>query len=157
MSASSAAHKNRHYKTLIVLVLSMTMGTLFLFWLGKFTPVTPLRASTGRAWHQISVRSVVQGESDGFYHLKVNGDGQVVPSSASERGQANPLGNPDTIQIVLRTSGPDSELSVAQTKALSKLIANLCKKHSIAANQVFADSAAPRTRTPRAGDKPLGS
>jgi hypothetical protein len=157
MSASSVAHKNRHYKTLIVLVVSMTFGTLFLFWLGKLAPVTPLRA-TSRAWHQISVRSVVQGESDGFYHVKINGDGQVVPSQASLRGQTNPLGDPDTIQIVLQTTGSEGVLSVAQTKALSKLIADLCRKHGIASNRVFADSGAtPRARTALAGDRPLGS
>lgn len=141
MSASAVRHQYRHYRTLIVLVLAMTAGTVLLFWLARFSPVTPLRstASSGRTWSQISVRAECVASSHGFFHYRIDENGRLFQSHAWQVGQAE-RSSPKTVQILLTCADRDAKISSAQTRMLSRLISQLCQEHGIPADRVFVEA-----------------
>jgi hypothetical protein len=135
MPASAARHQFRHYKTLIVLVVAMTGSTIFLYWLGRLAPVTPLRAKTPAAWNQIVVRAAGPRTDEGFYHFKIDRQGRVSESSAwsAQRSAQNGEG---AIHVVIACVSADSKLTPTQTKALSRTIDGLRKTYGIASDRV---------------------
>lgn len=135
MATVAARHQHRHLKTLILLVVSMTGGTIFLYWVGKLAPVTPLRAKTAAAWNQIVIRPVSPRADQGFYHLRIDQHGRVEESSAWA-AQRHARDNEGAIHIVVACAKPDSRVTTAQSKALTKTISNLRKTYAIPAEKV---------------------
>ena len=137
MAADSTRHHNRHYKTLILLVLSMTGGTFLLLWLAQFSPVTPLRGRTSgpAQWTEISVRAEASPDAGGFYHLRIDGDGRLFRSDAWRYQQPHP-DNPSMIQILLSATRPDGRPLPAQQQTLSRVLAQLGRDHKIASERV---------------------
>jgi hypothetical protein len=136
MAASAARHRHRHYKTLIALVLSMTGGTLFLLWVGRLSPVIPLRGQVPapQRWSEITVRAENDHNPRGFFHLRIDEAGQLYQSSAWKIGQPDP-DHPETI-LVLLTSVDGAGISTAQTQTLSRTLADLRREHGISPDHV---------------------
>src|SRR5439155_10998344 len=123
MHASAAAHKHRHFKTLILLVISMTFGAFFLFWLGRLTPVVPLRgkAKPVVSWNGIAVRTAQADVANlGFFHYRIDAAGQLWQTSAWKAHAQDPK-KPGTIEIVLNVR-ERAEISSSQERALAKLV-----------------------------------
>src|SRR5262245_59066651 len=138
MQAPALAHKHRHYKTLILLVLSMTVGAFFLFWLGQMAPVTPLRgkAATTPNWSRIAVRTASVGQPElGFFHYRIDESGQLYQTAAWKHRMQNPTPQ-GAIEVLLTVTEPQGGISSAQEKALSRLLSTLRRKYSIPADQV---------------------
>jgi len=136
MSVVPLAHKHRHYKTLVLLVLSMTFGTIFLFWIGNLSPVTPLRGThVASVWTDIAVRPVSPEQARGLYHLRIDEQGRVFRmqdwDSAWQARRSN-----GTIQIVLNVPGADRTISTAQRRALARLLADLSRRFQISDQRV---------------------
>ncbi|HVP12845.1 MAG TPA: hypothetical protein VMV94_16850 [Phycisphaerae bacterium] len=135
MPANAARHQFRHFKTLIVLVVAMTGSTIFLYWLGRLAPVTPLRAKTPAAWNQILVRANGPRTDEGFYHLKIDQQGRVSESSAWG-GQRYAQNSEGTIHLLVACDAPDTKLTPTQTAALSRTIADLRKTYGIPSDHI---------------------
>ncbi|MBI5764040.1 MAG: N-acetylmuramoyl-L-alanine amidase [Planctomycetes bacterium] len=141
MQAQSVANKNRHFKTLILLVVSMTVGAFFLFWLGQMTPVTPLsaRAKSAAPFKEIAVRTgMAETRDKSFFHLRIDEEGRLFQTTAWKAKAHDPrrLG---TIQIVLTVSEQDEGISAAQQKCLARLLADLRKDFAIASSNIRLD------------------
>lgn len=136
-AASSSRHQHRHYKTLILLVLSMTGGTFLLLWLAQFSPVTPLRGRTaGPAdWRQIEVRAEAAANAGGFYHLRIDASGRLYRSDAWKYQQAHP-DNPGVIALLLSSTHSTGRPTPQQQQTLSRLLADLGNQYRIDAKQV---------------------
>jgi len=138
MSAASAAHKHRHYKTLILLVVSMTVGAFFLFWLGQMAPVTPLRgkAAGPDKWSRVVVRTAADNQSDlGFFHYRIDGAGQLYQTAAWKNNMHDPR-HQGAIEIVVSLPSADAGISRIQEKSLARLVSDLRRKFSIPADQI---------------------
>ncbi len=136
MAVRTARHHNRHYKTLIVLVMSMTGGTMFLFWIGQLAPVTPLRSSTPAAkWTQIAVCSQDARAQDGFHHFKIDEGGRPSVSEAWNQGRRDVRGS-GAIHILVTCDSATARLSSVQADKLKRLIEILRAEHSIATERV---------------------
>ena len=138
MQASALAHKHRHYKTLILLVVCMTAGAFFLFWLGQMAPVTPLRGKLGTPpnWNRIAVRTAPLGRDEpGFFHYRIDESGQLYQTSAWKNNMQDPR-QQGAIEIVLTVNESDAGISRAQEKSLTRLLSNLRRKFAISADQV---------------------
>ena len=135
MPANSSRHQFRHFKTLIVLVLAMTGGTIFLYWVGRLAPVTPLRAKTPAAWSQILVRATDPQADQGFFHFRIDEQGHVDESNAwaGQRYAANSEG---TIHLVVSCSAADGKLTTAQTNALTRTLTGLRKTFGIPTERI---------------------
>ncbi|MFQ5501829.1 MAG: N-acetylmuramoyl-L-alanine amidase [Phycisphaerae bacterium] len=138
MPAVAARHQHRHLKTLIVLVLSMTGGTYFLFWIAQFSPVTPLRASV-RNWTKISVRAESDRIPGGFYHYRVDETGRLFQSRAWETGQYE-RNSPGTIHILLSCGNDRVRVSPEQAKTLSRILSTLRRDYIIPVRNVVVDT-----------------
>lgn len=143
MPAIAMRYQHRHYKTLIVLVLSMTGGTFFLYWVGKLSPVmhirpTPLRAESPapQAWNQISVRTQTIGQPVGFYHWRIDPQGRLSSSDAWKSG-IDPQAD-GSIQVVVATHSSNSGISSGQVKQLGLLLADLREVHHIPKDRIRA-------------------
>lgn len=140
MPARIAPHPHRHFKTLIVLVLSMTGATFFLFWLANLSPVTPLRARPMQSlnWDSISVRAERPGDTRGFFHFRIDEDGKLYQTSAWKAGQ--PSANlPGAIHILLSSDSGSDRPTVAQASSLSRTISELRRRYGIGESQVHVD------------------
>lgn len=139
MAIASTRSQHRHYKTLIVLVVAMTGGTLFLYWVGQLSPVTPLRSSTpsAEAWRQIGIRVQPTSEFAGFYHWRVDEHGDLYRSAAWRQGQQDPT-LPGTIQILLTTAARTDRVGENQAKALARLVGDLRERYHIQEDRVLA-------------------
>lgn len=141
MRAQIKSDPNRHYKTLIALVLSMTCVTLFLFWLANVTPVTPLRGKVGAAptWDRISVRAEKEpGAERGFFHFRIDEQGRLFQTSAWKGGVPSPVRR-GTIHILLSNDNPLNPPTVEQTQTLSRTIKELRTRFKIGVDQVLVD------------------
>jgi hypothetical protein len=156
MHAHSARHRHRHFKTLILLVVSMTAGAFFLFWLGQMTPVTPLRGkprAEGR-WDWISVRTVSpRGDQKAPFHLRIDEAGRLYQTSAWKTRTAAP-GQVGTIQVVLNVTGAESGINPVQERALAKLIGDLRKQFGIAGDCVRLEAGSARAESVDIGTPP---
>jgi hypothetical protein len=146
MPATTARHQHRHFKTLIVLVLSMTGGTMFLFWVGGLAPVTPLRGKTVAAvdnrdadnWSRISVRAQRSDQPLGFHHFRIDQQGRISEDPAWQTGQQDSR-TPGTVHVVLSCDSTPDRVRPIQTKVLSRLIADLRAQYHIPKDQVRID------------------
>jgi len=141
MQAHAALHKHRHLKTLILLVISMTVGAFFLFWLGQMTPVTPLRGKSkvAASWNQISVRtSSAQAVDTGFFHLRIDEFGRLFQTNAWRAHTADPR-KVGTIQVVLSLADTNAGISKTQERALARLIKDLRREFAISAEEIRLD------------------
>lgn len=152
MAGSLGRHQNRHFKTLILLVLSMTGGTFFLLWLGQLSPVTPLRSRTAADWNQIAVRTDSADTPQGFYHLRIDVNGQVFQSDAWKEGRAQ-AGRPGIINLVLSTSEPGAAATRVQAQTLQRTLADLTRRFGIAQDRIVV----LRDWTPSSGIQLAGS
>jgi hypothetical protein len=141
MPANSARHQFRHFKTLIVLVVAMTGSTIFLYWLGRLAPVTPLRAKSPAAWNQIVVRAAGPRTEEGFYHFKIDEQGHVSESSAWG-GQRYAQNSDGTIHLLVSCGTSDPKLTPTQSKALARAIAGLRKTYGIPTERIRIAQAA---------------
>lgn len=137
MAADSTRHQNRHYKTLILLVLSMTGGTFLLLWLAQFSPVTPLRGRTAGpgTWTEIAVRAESSANAAGFYHLRIDGEGRLFRSDAWRYQSAHP-DDPSMIHILLSATRADGRPLPAQQQTLSRVLAQLGRDYKIPSERV---------------------
>lgn len=113
----------------------MTGGTLFLYWVGKLTPVTPLRAKSPAGWSQILVRAADPGTEDGFYHVKLDAGGGVSASSAW-RVQRYAQQGDGVIHVLVRCPKPGARVTPEQTKVLTQLLSELRQTYDIPASRV---------------------
>ncbi len=135
MPAKTARYQHRHLKTLIVLVVAMTGGTFFLFWIGKLAPVTPLRA---KVWNQIVVRSVGPTEDRGFFHFRVDQEGRLYQSNAWSNGRRAAPGE-GAIYVLVSRASANPGISAAQTRAISVIVSDLTQRYHIPADHVIVD------------------
>lgn len=151
MAAGKSRHQHRHYKTLIALVVSMTGGTFVLLWVGKLSPVTPLRGQVPATprWSEIAVRADSDHKPRGFFHLRIDEAGQLFQSSAWKIGQPDP-DHPETIHLLLTSSSEG--VTTAQKQTLSRTIADLRRQHAIPTNGVSVIRPGPPAQTADAGD-----
>lgn len=144
MPAKTVRHQHRHFKTLIVLVLSMTGGTYFLFWVGGLAPVTPLRGSTGlavdapSAWDRIQVQARPTGDREPFFHFRIDPTGRLLESRAWQAGQGSGRAT-GTIHILVSCSTTEARLTASQSSALVRLIADLRGRYGIAKDRVVIE------------------
>ncbi len=138
----TARNQYRHYRTLIALVLAMSAGTTILFWLARFSPVTPLRstAAGSRQWTQISVRAETDDASRGFFHYRIDDGGRLYQSYAWKAGQ-DERSSPRTIHILLTCLHADAKVTERQAKTLSKVISQLRDEFEIPADRVYVEAA----------------
>ncbi len=136
-ATASYSHHNRHFKTLIALVLAMTGGTLLLFWLGHLSPVTPLRsqAAMPSVWTDITVRAQQTVSPRGFFHYRIDEAGRVFQSYAWKVGQ-HEKGVPGAVQILLTCPDRNVQLSPSQVAALSHILSDLRSQFAIPTENV---------------------
>ncbi len=146
MPATTVRHQHRHFKTLIVLVLSMTGGTMFLFWVGGLAPVTPLRGKTVAAvenddagsWSRISVRAHRSDQTLGFHHFRIDQQGRISEHLAWRAGLQDTR-SPGTVHVVLSCRSASRGVRPIQTKVLARLIADLRAQYHIPKDRVRID------------------
>ena len=126
--------QNRHYKTLIVLVCSMTFGTFVLYGMAQISPAIPLQSRAASHWSRISIRKVSEGAPRGFFHYRIDSAGRIFESRAWEAGQVN-RNDPNAIQVLLTCDRNDLVPSYEQYKSLELFISQLCRQHSIDAER----------------------
>ncbi|HPF39633.1 MAG TPA: N-acetylmuramoyl-L-alanine amidase [Phycisphaerae bacterium] len=122
--------QNRHYKTLIVLVCSMTIGTFVLYGMAQISPAIPLQSRAATHWNSISIRKVVQDAPRGFFHFRIDHEGRIFQSRAWDAGQFD-RSNPGAIQVLLTCDRDDLVPSYGQYESLELFISRLCKTYSI--------------------------
>ncbi|MFQ5425439.1 MAG: N-acetylmuramoyl-L-alanine amidase [Phycisphaerae bacterium] len=132
MAADAARHQNRHFKTLILLVIAMTVGTFFLFWVDRLTPLT---ARTATPWREIAIRSAGVSGGWGFYHIRIDEAGDLYETNAWQTGPRDPRAN-GTIHVVLTRRDPRRTAPHAQAVALARVLEQLRGKYRIPQRQV---------------------
>lgn len=139
MAAAPCKHKHRHFKTLILLVVSMTGGAFLLFWVDKNTPTHRPRTLRGmvanHAWTDVAVRAVGAGEDHGFFHFRIAPDGQWYQSNAWTERRRDPKAE-STIHVVLSRPVGSSRVSDAQQSALRQLVEQLRREYKISLDHV---------------------
>jgi len=153
MSAGAISHQHRHFKTLIVLVLSMTIGTILLFWVAQIAPITPLRGKTAAAvtWTRVVVRAQPAETSHGFYHYRIDESGRLFQSHAWLEGRHD-RNSPGAIYVLLTCPDLRLRVSPSQAETLSRIISELRDKHAIGEERVSVEAAqgvADRGSVPR--------
>jgi len=131
--------QQRHFKTLIALVLAMTGGTFLLFGVAKLTPVmhvAPLRADArpAKTWTQVVVRSAAADSPKGFFHWRIDEVGRLYQTDAWANGQ-DPSGD-GSIQVLISTSVPGGEVTPKQSRQLTRLLADLQGQFGISKDRV---------------------
>jgi len=139
MAAAPCKHKHRHFKTLILLVVSMTSGAFLLFWVDQHTPTHRPRTLRGMVpnsgWTDVAVRTVSAADAHGFFHFRIAADGQWYQSSAWTQGRRDPKAE-STIHVVLTKAAGASRVSDAQQSALRLLVEQLRRQYQIAPDHV---------------------
>ncbi len=139
--AIAASHSHhRHYRTLIALVVSMTGGTLLLYWMAQLSPVTPLRgrAGGGRTWSQIAVRALPEQLPTGFYHYRIDASGRLFASQAWEAGLPG-RNAPGTVHVLLSCRDAGLRVTPSQTRTLSRVLGYLRETHAIPLDQIYVE------------------
>lgn len=138
MASDTRRHQHRHFKTLILLVITMTVGTFFLFWADKLSPGQNrqiLRALAAPRWTGISVRAVNPGTDAGFCHFRIDEAGRLYQTRAWREEREDPR-SAGTIRVVLTRPGVNSAATPAQAGTLRQVIHELRGKYSIAENRI---------------------
>ncbi|MCB9852121.1 MAG: N-acetylmuramoyl-L-alanine amidase [Phycisphaerales bacterium] len=130
MAKKRAKQQNRHYKTLIVLVCSMTIGTFVLYGMARISPAIPLQSRSAASWNRISIRKVADDAPRGFFHFRIDHEGRIFQSRAWDAGQFD-RANPGAIQVLLTCDQDDLVPSYGQYESLELFISRLCKTYSI--------------------------
>ncbi len=140
MPATASHSQHRHYRTLITLVVSMTGGTLLLYWMAQLSPVTPLRsrAGGGRAWSQISVRALPDHLPTGFYHYRIDASGRLFESQAWEAGRSG-RNAPGTVHVLLSCRDAALRVTPPQTRTLTRILGYLRETHVIGLDQIYVE------------------
>ncbi len=146
MPAVAKRNQHRHYKTLIVLVLAMTIGAFVLFWAARFSPITPLKGTREAAtdWTRISVRAETPAADRGFFHYRIDAAGRLFQSYAWKAGQGE-RNTPGTIHVLLTCPDDRLEVSPEQAGTLSQIISKLRQRHGVPADRVRVEPTADRT------------
>ena len=143
MASQSIKHSNRHFKTLILLVVSMTAGAFLLFWIDKHTPTHRPRTLRGltasKPWTDVAIRSAASAQGVGLFHFRIDADGNWYQSSAWKNGLRDPA-NEGTIHILLTRDGGGSP--EAQQLALRRLVDQIQREHRIDTDHIHAIPAA---------------
>jgi len=131
--------QQRHFKTLIALVLAMTGGTLLLFGVAKLTPVmhvAPLRADAraAKTWTQVVVRSAAADSPKGFFHWRIDEVGRLYQTDAWANGQDS--SGDGSIQVLISTSAPGGKITPKQSQQLTRLLADLQGQFGISKDRV---------------------
>jgi len=128
----------------------MTLGTFFLFWLGRLSPVTPLRSRTAYQpqWQSISIRTQPSHAVRGFYHLRIDEAGRLFQSDAWQgaKHQRDAIG---AIQVLLTCDDPARRITAAQTTTLTRTIADLRDRHRIPGEAVHIETGRSAGEPPR--------
>ena len=127
MAATATRHQHRHFKTLILLVIAMTVGTFFLFWVDRLTPLT---ARTATPWREIAIRSAGVSGDWGFYHIRIDESGDLYETNAWQTGPRDPRAG-GTIHVVLTRQDPRRTAPHAQAAALARVLEQLRGKYRI--------------------------
>ncbi len=139
MAAATCKHKHRHFKTLILLVVSMTGGAFLLFWVDQNTPTHRPRTLRGlvptTGWTDVAVRTVSAAENHGFFHFRIASDGQWYQSNAWAQGRRDEKST-STIHVVLTKPGDTGRVSTAQQSALRQLVDQLRRQYQIAPDHI---------------------
>ena len=139
MAAATCKHKHRHFKTLILLVVSMTGGAFLLFWVDQNTPTHRPRTLRGlvpsSGWTDVAVRTVPAAGEHGFFHFRIAADGQSYQSSAWTQGRRDPASE-STIHVVLTKADGANRVSDAQQSALRALVEQLRRRYQISPDHV---------------------
>jgi hypothetical protein len=136
MAAPSVRNQHRHFKTLILLVVSMTVGTVFLYWIDEVSPshrksaFQRLAAASASPWNSIDVRTENADDGNGF-HFHIDPSGRLFRSRLWSPDEATANSN-GVIQILV-TPGPRSrgEISRTQQDTLARLIDQLSREYRI--------------------------
>ncbi len=149
MAGVATRNQHRHYKTLIVLVLAMTIGAFVLFWAARLSPVIPLSATREARvdWSRISVRAEALPVTRGFFHYRIDASGRLFESYAWKAGQSE-RNTPGTIHVLLTCTDESLQVSPEQARTLSQIISKLRQRHSVPADRVRVEPTAAR----RTGD-----
>ncbi|MFQ5428837.1 MAG: hypothetical protein ACE5E1_00895 [Phycisphaerae bacterium] len=137
----TGAAQHRHFKTLIVLVIAMTGGTFLLFWIARFAPITPLRASVA-PWDRIMVRAEPARAPRGFFHYRIGPAGRLFQSQAWLEG-LHERGSHGTIHILLTCEDRDLRVTPAQAKTLSSVLSKLRREYAIPTRRVAVERRFP--------------
>jgi hypothetical protein len=145
MLGVATRNQHRHYKTLIVLVLAMTVGAFVLFWAARVSPVTPLRGTREASadWTRISVRAEAPAASRGFFHYRIDAAGRLFQSYAWKAGQGE-RNTPGTIHVLLTCPDERLQISPEQAGTLSQIISKLRHRHAVPADRVRVEPTADR-------------
>jgi len=141
MASQSIKHSNRHFKTLILLVVSMTAGAFLLFWIDKHTPTHRPRTLRGltasKPWTDVAIRSAASAQGVGLFHFRIDADGNWYQSSAWKNGLRDPASE-GTIHILLTRDGGRSGSAQSQQLGLRRLVDQLQREHRIDSEHVRA-------------------
>src|SRR4051812_46428477 len=105
-----ARHQHRHFKTLILLVVSMTAGAFLLFWIDHLAPSQRPRtlrgmSAAGGAWGRVAVRTQDSADDPGFFHFRIDEGGQLYQSNFWTAGYQHP-DSEGVIHIVVSMTDP---------------------------------------------------
>lgn len=144
MPQDSARHQHRHFKTLILLVISTTAGTYFLFWADQLAPtqrpqtLQGLSATAEAPWDGILVRTESE-QKPGFFHFRIDNSGQLYQSSAWRTSRQDPRSE-GVIHLVLSRSRFDQSPSRPQADTLARVLDHLQRKYGISRSRISAAS-----------------
>lgn len=127
--------QNRHYKTLMVLVCSMTIGTFVLYGMAQISPAIPLQSRSNNNWNRILIRATTTDAPRGFFHFRIDAEGRVFQSRAWDARQID-RNNPGAIKVLLTCDRPDLVPTPDQYHNLELFISQLRKTYYIAGENV---------------------
>lgn len=147
MSARAARNQNRHFKTLILLVVSMTLSTSILFWVDQLAPArspSALRSLTPKArpWRTVAIRQQSEDRPAGFFHVRIDARGRCFQTSAWKYAQPAPDGS-DTLHVVLSGVRPGGACTPMQSQSLRKLLGQLHQDFALGSDAVRLVASAP--------------
>ncbi len=141
MAQKRTNKQHRHYKTLIVLVFSMTAGTFFLYGLAMISPAAiPLQSRSAYHWNRIVIRATTADAPRGFFHFRIDDEGRIFESRAWDAGRPIAPSDPSTIHVLLTCEHGDLQVSPVQYDKLTLFISRLRKKYSIVSENVAMEA-----------------
>lgn len=142
MKARANRHQHRHFKTLILLVVSMTAGTFFLFWVDKITPANRRQVLRGRSakntasWSDITVRQERSAADAGFFHLQIDDSGRVFRKTDAWAAGPDDARSKGAIHVILTRRDPRVAPAQTQQNALRRVIQRLRSRFRIAESRI---------------------
>lgn len=127
--------QNRHYKTLMVLVCSMTVGTFVLYGMARLSPAIPLQSRSAARWNRILIRVTASDAPRGFFHFRIDDEGRIFQSRAWDARQSQ-RNSPGAIKVLLTSDRPDLVPTAEQYRKLELFISRLRKSFDIPGENV---------------------